>query len=74
MATLAWSGLKKNLTSRKSTKFQTCKSPYKNRVKTKENSDACVACEKKHPAETSVKFPHGYYDMKATFRCSMKPF
>ena len=68
MATLIWSGLKNFLTSRKNTKLQTCKSPHKNRVKTKEKSGACVAWEKEHPAKTSVKFPHGYYDMQAAIQ------
>ena len=67
MTTLIWSGLK-FLTSRKITKFQTCKSLHKNRVKTKENSDACVAWEKEHPAETYVKFPHRYYDMQVAIQ------
>ena len=65
-SSLKW--VKKILTSRKNTKFQTCKSFHKNRVKTKENSDACVGWEKEYPAETSVKFPHGYYDMQAAIQ------
>ena len=68
MATLIWSVLKKFLTSRKNTKFQSCKSPHKNWVKTNKNSDARVAWEKEDPTETSVKFPHGYYDMQATIQ------
>ena len=37
-------------------------------MKTKENSDSCVVWKRKHPAETSVKFPHGYYGMQAAIQ------